>query len=524
MPGSPDREGRSGGDSEGRMPGTGSAPSQDPVGFVDTTLRDGVQSLWASWIGPELFREVAPAIDRAEFRAMEVPLNPIFFRKMLRDLKINPWDVCRLVGQMVRRTPRACMVGTLLRGFEYRAPKSLLRLYLQKIAETKALTRAQMTPNRMDEAEIDFPYMVPLLRELGYQVVVAIAYDDTPRHTVGYYVEQVHRALQFSVDAIYLKDFGGILTPERAREILPAMKNACGSVPFELHSHCTIGLADMTYVEAVRSGVRVLHTGIPPLASGTAQPSIFRTLRNLQALGAHGSLDLVEVEAASKTLRGIAQARGLPEGRPSEFDLGYFEHRVPGGVLSNLRHQLRELGLEDRLEEVLQEVVRVRRELGDPMMITPYAQMVVTQAAFNIATGRRYEVVPDDVIRFALGWFGRESGADQMDPDVRDHILGRQRAKEIEQTLQREAEEREKGVEEIKREMGYTFRDDEEFLNAVIYEGYGRTEGAGPPGELRELERSEVRPRERRVYVEVRRGDARALIVLYPGPRVDTAP
>ncbi|MCS7171941.1 MAG: hypothetical protein N0A24_00755 [Armatimonadetes bacterium] len=506
-----------------RMPGTEHPPFQDPdpVHFVDTTLRDGLQSLWASWIGLDLFREVAPAIDRAGFWAMEVPLNPIFFRKMLRDLRINPWEVCRLVGETVQRTPRACMVGTLLRGFEYRAPRSLLRLYLRKIAETKALNRAQMTPNRMDEAEIDFPYMVPLLRELGYQVVVAIAYDDTPRHTVGYYVEQVHRALRFRADAIYLKDFGGILTPERAREILPAMKNACGSVPFELHSHCTIGLADMTYVEAIRAGVRILHTGIPPLASGTAQPSILRTLRNLRALGGRGQVDLEEVQAASRALRKIGTDHGFPEGAPSEFDLGYFEHRVPGGVLSNLRYQLRELGLEDRLEEVLQEVVQVRRELGYPMMITPYAQMVVTQAAFNVATGGRYEVVPDDVIRFALGWFGKESGADQMDPIVRDRILGRQRAKEIRQTLQREEEEREKGIEEIKREMGYAFRDDEEFLNAVIYEGYGRTEN---PQDLPSLERSQIRPRERRVYVEVRRGDARALLVLYPGPRVDTPP
>lgn len=504
-----------------RMPATGRLPSRgpDPVCLVDTTLRDGLQSLWASWIGPDLFREVAPAIDRAGFWAMEVPFNPIFFRKMLRDLKINPWELCRLVGRTVQRTRRACMVGTLLRGFEYRAPKSLLRLYLQKIAETKALVRAQMTPNRMDELEIDFPYMVPLLKELGYEVVVAIAYDDTPRHTAGYYVEQVNRALRFPVDAIYLKDFGGILTPERAQEILPAMKNACGPVPFELHSHCTIGLADMAYVEAVRAGVRILHTGIPPLASGTAQPSIFRTLRNLQALGGSCQVDLVEVEAASKALRRIGADHGFPEGSPSEFDLGYFEHRVPGGVLSNLQYQLRELGLEDRLEEVLQEVVRVRRELGYPMMITPYAQMVVTQAAFNVATGRRYEVVPDDVIRFALGWFGKESGADQMDPDVRDRILGRQRAREIQQALQREEEEREKGVEEIKREMGYVFRDDEEFLNAVIYEGYARTEGPGSPEGLPSLERSQVRPRERRVYVEVRRGEARALLVLHPGPR-----
>ncbi len=503
------------------MAAAGTSLLPDSVRFVDTTLRDGLQSLWASWISPDLFRDVAPLIDRAGFWAMEVPLNPIFFRKMLRDLQINPWELCRLIGRTVQRTPRACMVGTLLRGFEYRAPKSLIRLYLQKIAETKALNRAQMTPNRMDEIEIDFPYMVPLLKELGYQVVVAIAYDDTPRHTVGYYVEQVNQALAFSVDSIYLKDFGGILTPERARELLPAMNAACGTVPFELHSHCTIGLADMTYVEAVRAGVRILHTGIPPLASGTAQPSIVRTLRNLQALGRSGQLATAEVEAASTALRRIGAQQGFPEGRPSEFDLGYFEHRVPGGVLTNLQFQLRELGLADRLEEVLREVVRVRQELGYPMMITPYAQMVVTQAAFNIATGKRYEVVPDDVIRFALGWFGKESGAAQMDPDVRDRILGRQRAKEIQQGLQREAEEREKGVGEIKREMGYTFRDDEEFLNAVIYEGYGREEVRRPSAGVASLGRDGVRPRERRIYVEVRRGDARAQLVWQPGARVD---
>lgn len=202
----------------------------------------------------------------------------------------------------------------------------------------------------------------------------------------------------------------------------------------------------------------------------------------------------------------------MPEGRPSEFDLGYFEHRVPGGVLSNLRFQLRELGLEDRLEEVLREVVAVRRELGYPMMITPYAQMVVTQAAFNIATGRRYEVVPDDVIRFALGWFGEESGVGQMDPEVKDRVLSRQRARELEESLAREREDREKGVEEIQRGMGYTFRDEEEFLNAVIYEGYGRQQGEGAWRE-EPLARNRVKPRARRIFVEVRWRDARAQLV-----------
>jgi oxaloacetate decarboxylase alpha subunit len=198
------------------------------------------------------------------------------------------------------------------------------------------------------------------------------------------------------------------------------MKEHAGGVPMELHSHCTTGLADAVYAEALKLGFRGLHVATRPLAEGTAQPSVFNSAENAKALGFAAALDMERIERISQRLCSMAKEAGLPALGPTRYKAAQYIHRIPGGVISNLKHQLRELHLQDRLDEVIDECVRICAETGEPHMITPYSQFVCTQAAINVAMGERYKVVIDDFIRFALGSYGEDSGYLEMDQNVKE--------------------------------------------------------------------------------------------------------
>ncbi|MDR7416980.1 MAG: biotin carboxyl carrier protein [Armatimonadota bacterium] len=449
----------------------------DPVRLVDTTLRDGAQSLWASDIPTRLIAEVAEDLVRAEFQAVEVPVNPIYFKKFVRDLREDPWEMCRVVARVLRDVTKACMGAVSLNPFAGVNPRCLTMLFFERVAALGALNRAQLTANTMDQPKRLFPWLVPFLRSLNYQIVFALSYTLSPRHTDAYYAEKTRELLAFKPDAIYLKDQGGLLTPDRVRTLLPAILEAAGDVPVELHSHCTTGLAPLCYLEAIQLGVRVVHTAIPPLANGSSQPSVFNVMHNARYVGVPVRVKEEAVRAASERLWAFARREGRPVGMPLEYDYGQYVHQVPGGVISNLRFQLRELRMEHRLQEVLEEIVRVRADLGYPIMITPYSQHVATQAALNVLTGERYQLVTDEVIRFALGAFGEDSGYTWMDPEVKDRILGRARAREIAAQLEALREEEEAPLEVVRQKLGMVHADEETLLLHCIMKGEGEVQG-----------------------------------------------
>lgn len=327
------------------------------------------------------------------------------------------------------------------------------------------MNRAQLMANTMDQRERDFPWLVPHYKSLGVKVAMALAYQISPRHTDEYYAELTRDVLRFEPDVIYLKDQGGLMTPDRVRTLLPVILANAGSVPVEFHSHCTTGLAPVCYVEAAKLGVSTLHTGIPPLANGSAQPSVFSVVGNLEVLGHSHRIDLEQVRAVESILTRVARTEGLPAGIPSEYDCGQYVHQVPGGVISNLRHQLAPLGLQDRIAEVLEESVTIQRELGYPIMITPYSQFVVTQAALNVASGERYKLVADEIIGFAQGAFGADSGYLAMDANLKDRLLSMPRARE------RRVAHDHPSIKEIRNQLNANGLSDEEFLMLYIMKG-----------------------------------------------------
>ena len=489
------------------------------VRFVDTTFRDGSQSLWASGLRSGMIAATAQAMDRAGFDVIEVPVGGVYFKKFVRDLKENPWDMARTVAKMMPNTVKSCMTPGVIHPFEAPPPRSIVELFYTRLVETGALNRAQFTCNTFGQIKGAFPWIIPLFRKLGAQISLALSYTISPRHTDEYYAQKTREILAFKPDSIYLKDQGGLLTVDRLRTLLPLIVQNANGVPVELHSHCTTGLAPLVYLEALSLGVDTLHTAVPPLANGSSQPSVFNVASNARLLGHTPRVDEGILRPVAERLTAMAMQEQLPIGAPLEYDYAQYIHQVPGGVISNLRHQLAEMRILDRLDEVLEESVQVRRELGYPIMITPHSQFMVTQSAINVATGERYKVVIDELILFAQGVYGEDSGYTWMDPNLKDRLLGMPRAKELRELGARQ--HRDIPLQDIRDQLGGAGVSDEEFLLRYIMKGRDEIEAmhaAGPPRQyfnaamplltlIQELDKHrKVR------YVQVRRGSDSVLI------------
>ncbi len=449
------------------------------VRFIDTTFRDGSQSLWALGLRAGMMEAVAEEVGRAGFAAVEVPVGGIFFKKIIRDLREDPWEMARMVARKMPNVVKSCMAGGQILSFEAPAPRELIKLFFKCIVATGALNRAQLTSNTLDQAKRTFPWIIPTFRKLGLQIAVNLSYSVSPRHTDEYYAKKTREIVAFKPDRVYLKDQGGLLTVDRARTLLPLIVQNANGLPVELHSHCTTGLAPLVYLEALRLGVSTLHTAIPPLASGSSQPSVFNVAGNARLMGYSTGVDEKILRSVSQRLMAIAKQEKLPIGAPLEYDYGQYVHQVPGGVISNLRHQLAEMRILHRLDEVLEESVQVRKDLGYPIMITPHSQFMVTQSAINVATGERYKHVIDELILFAQGVYGEDSGYTWMDPNLKDRLLGSQRAKELAARQQREITMR-----ELRDKLGGPGVSDEEFLLRYIMKGEEEIRAmraAGPP-------------------------------------------
>jgi len=449
------------------------------VRFIDTTFRDGSQSLWALGMRSGMMEAVAQTMDRAGFAAVEVPVVGINLKKFVRDLKEDPWELMRMLARTMPHAIKGCMAGGHILSFDTPAPRELVTLFFQRIVATGALNRAQLTSNTFDQSKRNFPWVIPLFKELGLHNAIAISYSVSPRHSDPYYAQKTREMAAFKPDSIYIKDQGGLLTVDRVRTLVPVVIQNAGGIPVELHSHCTTGLADLVYLEALKLGVRTLHTAVPPLANGSSQPSIFNVARNARLLGYTSSVDEPGLRSVEARLTAIARQDKLPIGAPLEYDYGQYVHQVPGGVISNLRHQLSELRILHRLDEVLEESVQVRKDLGYPIMITPHSQFVVSQSAINVAMGERYRIVIDELILFAQGVYGEDSGYTWMDPNLKDRLLGSQRARELRARGQREVT-----LQELRSQLGGPGVSDEEFLLRFIMKGdreIAAMRAAGPP-------------------------------------------
>jgi oxaloacetate decarboxylase (Na+ extruding) subunit alpha len=395
------------------------------IHFVDTTLRDGQQSLWALGMRTAAMLPIAAQMDRAGFESMEFFVS-IMIKKYVRELKENPWVWLREGSKRFRHTRLRNHGGMHGSGAFEKLPSAVMKLLVERVVSYGiTLTRTSNCWNDFESLGEELKN----LRAIGMETVVNLIYSVSPRHSDDYYADKARQAASIRPYRICFKDVGGLLTPERARTLLPAILKNSGDVPVEYHAHCNNGLATLCYLEAVKLGITALHTAIPPLANGSSQPSVLNVAKNLRALGHTPVFHEEEVRPVEEHFTAVAKRDGFPIGKPFAYDESQYLHQVPGGVISNLRHQLRLIGKEDRLEQTLEEAARVRADFGYPIMVTPLSQFVVSQAAINVIVGERYKEVTDQVIQYALGLWGKDAPA-LLDRDVKDKILSRARARE----------------------------------------------------------------------------------------------
>ena len=242
-------------------------------------------------------------------------------------------------------------------------------------------------------------------------------------HTHAYYAERAAALADCAdMDRLYLKDPGGLLTPDAVRELAPHFLAAAGERPVELHSHCTIGLAPFVYMEGLRAGFQVLHTAVAPLARGTSNPAAETTLRDLEAEGFSHRLDLDALAAVSEHFRALgARARAARRRRRRSSTRPTTTTSSPAGMVSTTRRMLEELRRPELFDAVLEEVGRVRAEMGYPIIVTPVSQLVATQAVRNVIDGERWSNVSDETIRYFLGHYGEPAAP--VDPEVADRVL-----------------------------------------------------------------------------------------------------
>ncbi|ODU11284.1 MAG: biotin carboxyl carrier protein [Rubrivivax sp. SCN 71-131] len=429
------------------------------VRFIDTTLRDGNQSLWgATGLRTGMMLQIAPVLDRVGYHALDFSTST-HMAVTVRFHKEDPWERLRLMKERAPRTPLS-FLSTGMRFISWETANPELMALSYRLLVRNGIERF-MVMDPMNSAEAVIESCRAIAREGGREIVGALVYTVSPFHDDAFFGAMASRlAAEPSIGRLYLKDPGGLLTPERARTLLPVLRAAVRDKPLELHSHCTIGLAPFTYALAPGLGVDALHTAVRPLANGSGQPALENVVANLQAQGAAVDLDLEAAARVSAYFVALARAQGLPQGVPQEYDARYFGHQLPGGMLGTMRRQLREMRQEHRIDEVYEEVERVRAELGYPIMVTPLSQVVATMAVMNVLSPERYASVPDEVIRYVIGRFGTPLAP--VDDNVCDRILALPRARELAQQAPMP------GLDELRRRFAPRLSDEELLLRAVM--------------------------------------------------------
>jgi len=422
------------------------------VRLVETSLRDGNQCLWSA-LGVDTAKTlgIAGAMDAVGFKAIDFTTST-HMGVAVRYKREDPWERIRLMAEATPNTPLQFM-GTGFRFISWEtASPEFMALAYRTLARNGIRRFCLADP--MNDAAANVVNARLVKASGGEFVIAALVFTLSPIHDDAHYAAAA-RALAASpdIDALYIKDPGGLLSQKRAATLIPAIMNVIGAKPLELHSHNTIGLAEHTYLDAPDLGVSTLQCASGAAADGISNPPVERIVANLRAQGHRVDIDDQALARVSNYFTRLAEAEGLTVGRPQGFDAAYLQHQLPGGTVGTMRRHLAESRISHLEGKVLEELDRVRQELGWPIVMTPFAQMVITQAVMNV-TGGRYETIPDEVIRYAIGRFGR--------PNVPIDARVMERIESLPRTRELRAEPPMAELGELRRRFGNV--SDEDFL------------------------------------------------------------
>ena len=390
------------------------------VQFTETVLRDANQSLVATCLPYSAFEPILETIDRAGFYSAEV-WGGATFDVCLRYLNEDPWERLRKIREKMPNTKLQMLLrGQNILGYKHYSDDVVRRFVRASVKNGIDIIRIFDALNDTDNLKVAIEETV----KSGAMASGAISYTTSPVHTLEKYVETVKELKQMGVASICIKDMAGIMSPKSCYDLVSAIKDAV-DLPVVLHTHCTTGLAFMTYLQGVEAGADVIDTAISPFSGGTSQPATETLDFALREMGYDTGLDsdrLLEMADFFKPVRADFIADGTLNPISLTTDTQCLTYQIPGGMLSNLLSQLKMMNALDRFDEALMETPRVRADMGYPPLVTPTSQLVGTQAVQNVLSGERYKNVGAELRAYCRGEYGRTPAP--IDPEVRAKILG----------------------------------------------------------------------------------------------------
>lgn len=427
------------------------------VKITDTTLRDGHQSLWATRMRLEDMLPVVEKMDQVGYHSLEV-WGGATFDVCLRYLGEDPWERLRVLKGLIKKTPLQMLLrGQSLVGYQH-YPDDVVEAFVYKMVENG------IDVMRVFDALNDVRNMETAIRagrQAGVHVQASVVYTVSPVHTIQHYLDTATKLAELGADSICVKDMAGLLTPYRGYELIKKLKKNIG-LPIQLHSHYIGGLAVATYIKAVEAGVDVIDAASVPLAFGSSQPPVETVVRALQDTPYDTGLDLAFIFEIADYFERLRKDRGQARGVTRINDMRVFEHQVPGGMISNLVTQLEEQKSLHLLPRVLEEIPRVREELGYPPLVTPTSQIVGTQAVLNVLSGQRYKLVPGEVKAYLQGLYGQPPAP--INQEIAAGILG-----DKEFITCRPADLLEPRLEQMKEEVQGLARNPEDVLSYAMF-------------------------------------------------------
>lgn len=389
--------------------------------ITDTTFRDAHQSLMATRMRTESMIPITEKMDQVGFFSFEV-WGGATFDVCIRYLTEDPWQRIRQLKHHIRDTPLQMLLrGQNIVGYK-NYPDDVVRKFVEKAAENGIeIFRVFDALNDVRNMEV----AIETIKRVGAHAQGTICYTISPVHTIEHYVEVAKKLAKLDCDSVCIKDMAGMLAPKVAYELVAALKKEV-NLPVHLHCHSTSGMALTTYFHACEAGVDIIDTAFSPFAWGTSQPPVESMVAALKGTPYDPGFDmelLTEIAGFFQELREkYFDPLKLIDPKSERVDPSVMIHQIPGGMFSNLLEQLREQNATDRLKEVLEEVPKVREELGYPPLVTPTSQLVGIQAVFNVLSGKRYSVVPEAVKAYVKGKYGRPPAP--IDEKVKKIIIG----------------------------------------------------------------------------------------------------
>ena len=431
-----------------------------PVKIVETVLRDAHQSLIATRLTTEQMLPIVDKMDKVGYHAVEC-WGGATFDASLRFLKEDPWERLRKLRDGFKNTKLQMLFrGQNILGYRPYAD-DVVEYFVQKSAANGIdIIRIFDCLNDMRNLQT----AVKAANKEKAHAQVALSYTLGDAYTLEYWVNIAKRIEEMGADSICIKDMAGLLLPYKATELVGALKDAV-SIPIDLHTHYTSGVASMTYLKAVEAGVDIIDTAMSPFALGTSQPATEVMVETFKGTPYDTGFDqklLAEIADYFRPIRDEALDSGLLNPKNLGVNIKTLLYQVPGGMLSNLTSQLKEQHAEDKFYDVLEEVPKVRKDLGEPPHVTPSSQIVGTQAVFNVLMGERYKMVTKETKDILLGKYG--ATVKPFNPDVQKKCIG-----DAQPITCRPADLLENEMDKLEKEVAPYKEQDEDVLSYALF-------------------------------------------------------